>query len=338
MNEYLISIVVCTYNRCSLLESAVKSLMQQTVSKNLYEVIVIDNNCTDDTKNVVEKLKSEYENLKYIIEGKTGLSNARNTGYINAQSAYIGYTDDDAKVSSNYVEQCLKIIDNYKPDIFGGPVYPFYEYEKPNWFKDIYGNMSCFEKSGWTTPEQYLSGPNIILRKNLLVECGGFDPNLGMDGYTSRYGEETQVVFWAHQHHKKIYYSTDLIVYHLVPKYKLNLLYHLKSGYESGRDYFFINDTSVKPLNEISLKGLTNHLINQIDTIYELVKEQYQKENLGTNLLKTQNFTIEKIVPILGDIGYHINKFKTLNCKKRSIIDKILDFNLRKLLIKFKNQ
>ena len=337
MKELQISVIICTYNRAAILENAIISLINQTIANNLYEVIVVDNNSKDNTKELVEKLKVGHPNVNYIFEEKPGLSNARNAGYLHAKGSFVGYMDDDAKASSNYIEEILKIIEDVNPDIFGGPIFPYYECEKPDWFKDVYGTYSSYDKTGWvTTLEQYLSGSNITFRKSLLFECGGFDPRLGMKGNLRRYGEETQIVYWAHQQNKKIYYSTGLIVYHLVPVYKLNPLFFLTSAYESGRDHFLVNDSSIDPLNEIVLKDITFHLIHQFEELYNIAKEQYDKEILKSNQLEIQNFVVEKVSPLLVNMGYQIRRFNSLNNRKRSVVGKLLDFNLRRLFLKFK--
>src|SRR5256885_6931960 len=121
-----LSVVVCTYNRCDLLEHCLHSLEKQTIEKGLFEVIIIDNNSRDDTKQIVQKFTDRNPHFKYIFEGKQGLGYSRNRGYKESKYDWVAYVDDDAIIHSNYVERALWIISNYPFDCFGGVYHAWY--------------------------------------------------------------------------------------------------------------------------------------------------------------------------------------------------------------------
>ncbi|MFX6888208.1 glycosyltransferase, partial [Acinetobacter baumannii] len=77
-----ISIVICTYNRAQYLPDALDSLHHQTIDKQLYEIIVVNNNSTDNTAEVCEAYIKKYRDLSitYLLETKQGASFARNSG------------------------------------------------------------------------------------------------------------------------------------------------------------------------------------------------------------------------------------------------------------------
>lgn len=141
----LISAVICTYNRCSILGNAIESLCNQTLCSSQYEIIVVDNNSTDATREVVESFLNFY-NIRYLFESRQGLSYARNSGWENAQGKYIAYFDDDCQVPTNWMTEAKKIIENLEPYVFGGPTYPFYDLSKPQWFKDSYQTFTYGEE------------------------------------------------------------------------------------------------------------------------------------------------------------------------------------------------
>ena len=74
-----ISCIICTHNRAGYLGSAIKSLMHQTLPKDRYEIIVVDNASDDDTKKIVDGFTGA-QNLRYAYEKKLGLAHARNAG------------------------------------------------------------------------------------------------------------------------------------------------------------------------------------------------------------------------------------------------------------------
>ncbi len=229
-----LSVVICTYNRCNILKLALESMEKQTAKKDLFEILIIDNNSTDNTKNIVEPFLKKNKNFKYIIETKQGLSHSRNAGYKNASASYVAYIDDDAKADENWINEAIKVIKEEQPDIFGGPIYPYYLNEKPAWFKDEYEYMIAANKTG-ILEKGFLNGSNIVFLKKILIEYNGFDPNFGMTGDNFGYHEETAFIERARKEGKKLYYSSTMVMKHLVAEYKKTILYNLSTSYHSGK-------------------------------------------------------------------------------------------------------
>ncbi len=75
-NTLQLSIIICSYNRASYIAAALDSLYHQTVEKRLYEVIIVDNNSTDNTKKVCTAYISAHPelNVRYQEEKNPGLS------------------------------------------------------------------------------------------------------------------------------------------------------------------------------------------------------------------------------------------------------------------------
>ena len=88
---------------CLSIRSAV--VLSQQADGVRYEVVVVDNNSTDDTKPVVDSFIAQgYSNLRYVFEGRQGLSHARNTAVLrSARSPILAFTDDDVQVAPNWV-------------------------------------------------------------------------------------------------------------------------------------------------------------------------------------------------------------------------------------------
>lgn len=256
----LLSIVICTYNRMDMLLHVLKSLLTQHEKTDLFNIIVVDNNSSDNTKELVKEYQVQMRNLEYIFENTQGLSHARNRGCNESQSLYIAYLDDDAKAPPEYVSRCLSIIRNYEPDIFGGPILPFFTDKKPSWFRDEYEIRQYASKTGFSNDCQ-ISGSNFVIKRSILIDLGLFDTDLGMKGEINAYGEERKILeeyrrIWK-KASQKVYYDLDLYVFHHVPAYKMNLFYMIKRKYAGGKTVLrILKEQKTKTNILISLLGL----------------------------------------------------------------------------------
>lgn len=236
--ELFISVVLCTYNHSDLLRGCLESLCQQTLDKGNYEIIVVDNNSSDNTHHVVEGF-SGHENLSYILELTPGLSHARNRGLQEAKGRYVAYIDDDARAAMNWLEVAYNLLKSIRPelDCLGGPYRPFYTSPKPDWFLDQYEIRGFGNSPKYLKRTEYISGSNMIWAKKSLNKIGGFNINTGVIGNQLRLGEETNAFenLWALHEQPQLYYSPDLIIYHWVPDNKMKVSYRLKRKFAEGQ-------------------------------------------------------------------------------------------------------
>lgn len=244
----VLSVVVCTLNRAGLLRGVLDGLANQQAPGLEYEVVVVDNGCVDGTSEVILEYENKLGNFRYVSEPTTGLSHARNKGWEEAQGLYVGYLDDDCRVPREWVAKVVKIIKELNPGAFGGPYYGFLESGSPGWFH--YGDHVPKEQSCFLGREEWwaLSGGNLVIRRDLLAQLGGFDPTLGKRGSRVSFGEETELLKRLfHMFPKeRYYYERDLVVYHRVDPRKTRLLYTLRARFAGGRDYFRVKGTSAE--------------------------------------------------------------------------------------------
>jgi len=211
------------------------------------EVIVVDNLPDYSTRFVVENIQEKGFKLRYLIEKRMGLSSARNKGWKVAKGQYVAFVDDDAVVSKNWSDEILSYINrNPEVEVFGGPYSKFFLSAPPSWFPPDYGESSWGKKEKeLLIPKEWLSGTNIIIKKNLLKKLGGFNTNLGMKGKKVAYGEETLLQMEVNKLGIPIYYLPSIRVEHLVSEYKYSLSWLLKSSYQSGRSFYMTH--GIKP-------------------------------------------------------------------------------------------
>lgn len=238
-NSTHLSIIICTFNRSQLLKKCITSLIsQETNQDRRHELIVVDNNSTDDTSKVVMQFSRNHKHIFYIHEKKQGLSYARNRGAEIARGEYLAYLDDDSIAPTGYLNSLFRVLDEYHPDIMGGPIFPYYDSTKPRWFKDKFEIRKFADHSGFSSTCR-VSGGNFIIRRELLFQLGCFDINLGMRGNQIGLGEERALLEEYRRRipieHQRVYYSLECTILHYVPQYKMRRSYMMKRYYQVGR-------------------------------------------------------------------------------------------------------
>ncbi|MDX9763318.1 MAG: glycosyltransferase family 2 protein [Desulfomonilia bacterium] len=232
-----VTIIVCTFNRAEILPYCLDSLVDQTALQDQYEVIVVNNNSSDTTQDIVDRYTSGYRNIRMILEQRQGLSHARNKGWKEANADWVAYIDDDAKAPPGYVERLLHITKTYPFDCFGGVYIPWYKYQKPRWFKDEYASNITVQDHTKALASGYVSGGNFAVKKALLEKFNGFQSDLGMRPGKIAYGEETLLQVKIRDAGYTIGFDPLLVVEHLVSKEKLSPWWQIRSAYARSRDY-----------------------------------------------------------------------------------------------------
>ena len=191
-----ISAIICTHNKASYLRKSLASLVCQTLSKERFEVIVVDNCSTDVTRKVTDEFYDSLH-LRYVYEPVLGLSMARNTGWRNTRCEFVAYLDDDAVAGPEWLE---RILDRFRrldptPASVGGKVAPIWEGKRPDWLRGelerYLSIVNWTEKACFLGDEGfYLAGCNIAYGQQVLDMNAGFLTHLGRRGHTLLSNEE----------------------------------------------------------------------------------------------------------------------------------------------------
>jgi glucosyl-dolichyl phosphate glucuronosyltransferase len=246
MSEPLdISIVISTYNRCDMLPGAMKSVLAQEANDVRYELIVVDNNSTDKTREVVESFIAEGdERVRYIFEGKQGLSHARNAGIAAARAPLIVFTDDDVRAASDWVALIKRAFDEHpEVDFVGGKVLPQWEQEPPAWLTSKHWSplaiMDYGEEEFYVDMEKpiCLVGANLAFRHEVFDEVGLFKPDLQRvkDGVGSMEDHEFLIRAWKTG--RRGLYVPEIVMLAEVQKERLTKDYHRR--WHTGHGHFY---------------------------------------------------------------------------------------------------
>jgi glycosyltransferase involved in cell wall biosynthesis len=178
-----VSVIINTYNRSQILKATIESLSRQTYPADLYEIIVVDNNSTDFTRDVVETVKGQSSvNIQYHFEPRQGVHYARNTALKLSRGEILYYTDDDMIAEADLLKQIVKPFALHpKVATVTGRVLPVWEVSPPDWILRFCNNglLSLQDR-----PEHLIISPNDCgvyschqaLRRDAFIAAGGYNP------------------------------------------------------------------------------------------------------------------------------------------------------------------
>ena len=246
--KFRITVAICTWNRSRSLGATLSSLQQLIIPPGIdWELLVVNNNCTDDTDHVAEQFADTLP-IRLLHETRQGLSNARNCAIEAAKGRYILWTDDDAIVDPRWLVAYVNAFLTWpNATLFGGPVRLKLEGNPPSWFLELLSHesfSSAYAHSDLSNVPIRLNskkgiipyGVNLCIRmreqRNLR-----YNPNLGRCRNGQIRGEETAVVRAMLDAGAEGWWVPDAIVHHVVTK-DLQTQTHLRKYFIGlGRSY-----------------------------------------------------------------------------------------------------
>jgi len=215
--EKQISIVIPTFNSAKVLGKCLESLANQTVRRERYEVIVVDDGSTDETKDIAAKYS-----VKYIYQQNRGPAAARNNGVKHAEGEVILFTDADCEPQPNWIEEMIKPLNDdhvvgvkgiYKTrqkEIIARLVQVEYEHK--------YERMKKFKYIDFI--DTYAAG----YRKDIFMKYGGFD-----ERYPKASVEDQEFSFRLFRDGNKMVFNPEAVVYH---RHSARLMDYLRKKYK----------------------------------------------------------------------------------------------------------
>lgn len=243
------TVIVCTYNRSGNLPSCLGALAAQEGVEHLdWEVLVVDNNCSDDTPKTVENLSRELPiRLRYALESQQGLNYARNHGVLSSQGTHFTFVDDDIHVSPHWLASLAEAFERTDADAVGGRIHLDPSIELPPWIvpgSEIAGFLGYQdlgeEQFRMDGRNRYPFGGNMSFHRRVVGRIGLFDPKLGRKGEGRKRGElfkgaETDYFYrLADAGEARIFYEPRAIVYHRVQPHQLQQRYFLTIHFNAG--------------------------------------------------------------------------------------------------------
>jgi glycosyltransferase involved in cell wall biosynthesis len=296
-----VSVVISTYNRCGLLDGALRALLSQTQDHVNYEILVVDNNSSDQTRQLVEALAAQNpERLKYLFEAKQGISYGRNAGISGAGASIIAFTDDDVRVPRDWVRQ-IKIAFEANPDIdfLGGKVVPRWRTAPPAWLTKAnwaplalldYGDRPFYVDS---EKQLCLIGANSAFRRRAFEKVGLFKTDFQRvrNGIGSLEDHEMLLRLWRVK--SRGLYLPELVATAEIEPERLEKEYHRKWHAGHGHFYAALHSEEVERSKIGSIFGVPAHFYRRAlsDAVgWTLASIRHQPAKAFTNEMRLRHF------------------------------------------------
>jgi glucosyl-dolichyl phosphate glucuronosyltransferase len=217
-----------------------------------WEALVIDNNSTDNTREVVQDFCQVHPRFRYIFEPQQGLSHARNTGIRKANGEVIAFVDDDVTVDADWLRELTTPFEGLRWAGAGGKIRAENARELPKWVRlegpfSMGGSMAALfdrgDEPGELREPPY--GTNMAYRKQVFERYGYFRTDLGRSSNNMIGKEDTEFgnrLLSAGEH---LWYAPSAVVFHPILPERLTKKYFLRWWFGCGQS--MIREQGVQP-------------------------------------------------------------------------------------------
>jgi glycosyltransferase involved in cell wall biosynthesis len=239
----MITVIICTYNREKYIGQLLDSLAKNDYPESDYEIVLVNNNSTDNTRLICERFAANHQNIsfRYVEEHEQGLSAARNRGIKEAKGDIVIYVDDDALVDSDYIRTYAEHFSSFPETMAaGGPIEPLYETAEPSWMSPytkalLTAWMNYGDKVREYPSGRFPGGGNAAYRKSVFDKVGLFNTDLGRKGTALLASEEKDIFDKMRQLGMRVLYLPTPVLHHIIPQAKLEEPYFDRLTLQIGR-------------------------------------------------------------------------------------------------------
>lgn len=232
------TVAICTHNRAEDVREALLSLLRQNFT-DAFEVIVVDNRSTDNTKQVVQEVnKMTSIPIIYVYEERLGLSVARNRAIREAKGEYVLFLDDDAMASKEWISGIVSLFET-DPRIgcVGGRIEPAWEGAEPTWLlpenRTLYTILDYSNEIVEMKKPAIPFGANVAFRKSVFNSLKPFREDLGRVGSNLLSSEEAELIDRIRSRYT-VYYTPHAWVRHKIPRSRVSRKWLLRRIYWQG--------------------------------------------------------------------------------------------------------
>jgi glycosyltransferase involved in cell wall biosynthesis len=237
-----VTVAVITYNRFRYLRETLSGLVRQDYPADRWELLVIDNNSTDKTRDVVSLFMGSNPSPRWILETRQGLDHGRNRAVEEARGDVIALVDDDIIVEPDWLVQLVAPFTSEKSHsigVVGGEVVPIFPDGIPPWLQGFHGPLALRPDAGPLLPSQTLMGANFAFPKWVFERFGAFDTRLDRRGAMLFGGGDTEMIRRIRSVGLEAWFVPGARVLHQISASRLTLDYARRHAFDAARSRVF---------------------------------------------------------------------------------------------------
>jgi glucosyl-dolichyl phosphate glucuronosyltransferase len=235
-----ISVLICTYNRAKDLQDLLESVCNQDSGGGAYEIIVVDNNSSDDTRNRIDTVNAwAARPARYLFEPRQGKSYALNTGLQAAGAPLCVVIDDDQIMPPGYLTRLVEAFTEH-PDVsfIGGKVLPIWETPPPRWLTPSHWSPLGMADHGDEPFSVDQHRPICLLtfafRVADVCDVGGFRNELGVTDSRMGSTEDADLISRLLGSGRRGLYLPQLVLHHHAPARRMTQDYYRRWHHGHG--------------------------------------------------------------------------------------------------------
>lgn len=232
----MISLIICTRNRCAALAPCLEQLRRIHLPAEQWEAVIVDNGSTDGTRALLERFSQEVPfRVTVVVLDQPGLGRARNAGIAAAKGDILAFTDDDCYVDPNFLSSISQILRSNDVGCIGGRILLHDPTDAPVTIK-VDETVEVLEPFSFVEAG-FIHGANMAVKREVIDRLGGFDANLG--GGNPIGGEDVDFFARASQTGFRVGYFPQPLVYHHHQRKPGSEIHKLKSYYDHARGAYY---------------------------------------------------------------------------------------------------
>ncbi len=236
-----ITVAICTWNRAAILRETLCAVERLEVpTEATWEVLVVDNNSTDDTRSTILEFEASLP-IRYYHESKQGIACAHNAVLRKATGSLIVWLDDDCRPARHHLCGYWRAAQQWPNAIlFSGGIEPEFEVTPPPWIANnldllapVYGRLIRSGASRRLEQQESVFSGNMATRES--IKAYSFDESLGRSHGARLGGEEIDLFMRVQSDGAEAVWVEGVVVQHYISKTAISERYIFDSFYAEGR-------------------------------------------------------------------------------------------------------